>query len=123
MVHNVLSKQTDLNYIESTRKNTKGHTFTYGNNSNTRRVSNWFLLQEYFLYLAQNNFPSSKAAIIQVETQAERCLLLDSFLFRIQTSHGEQKFVLFIPESCLDHVLNLYLKSIWRAQQRSLSYN
>ena len=46
-----------------------------------------YLTNPYFvnmyLYLAQNNLPSSKAAIRQVEAQKERYLLLDLLLFRI----------------------------------------
>ena len=71
-----------------------------------------YLTSPYFkntyLYLAQNKLPSSKIAARQVETQAERYLLLDSLLFRIQNVHDEQKPMLCILESCVDHILDLY---------------
>ena len=78
-----------------------------------------YLTSPYFknicLYLAQNKLPSSKVAVRQVEMAAERYLLLDSLLFRIQNFHDKQKPVLCIPESCVDHILKLYLNSLFGA--------
>ena len=73
-----------------------------------------------YLYLAQNKYSSSKDAVRQIETQAERYLLFDSLLFRIQNFHDEQKTVLCIPKSCLDHILDLFHNSLFGAHQGSL---
>ena len=42
--------------------------------------------KDLYLYLTQNKLPSSKSAIHKVETLAERNILLDSFLFKLNTN-------------------------------------
>ena len=78
-----------------------------------------YLTSPYFkniyLYLVQNKLPFSKAAIMQVEIQAERYLLLNSLLFRIEIFHDEQNPVRCIPESCVDSILDLYYYSLFGA--------
>ena len=54
------------------------------------------------------------------EIQAERYLLLDSLLFRIQNFHDEQKPILCTHKSCVDHILDLYHNSLFGAHQGSL---
>ena len=72
-----------------------------------------------YLHLAQNKLPSSKVAVRQVEMQAERYLLLGSLLFRIQNFHDEQKPVICIRKSYVDHILDIYHKSLFGAYQGS----
>ena len=66
-----------------------------------KEIQAGYLTNQYFkntyLYLAQNELPSSKVAVRQVKIEAERYLLLDLLLFRIQNFHNEQKPVLCIP--------------------------
>ena len=56
-----------------------------------KEIQAGYLISLYFknvyLYLAQNKLPSSKDATQQIETQAERYVLLDSLLFRMQNFH------------------------------------
>ena len=51
--------------------------------------------KDIYLCLAKYKLPSSMAAMKQVETQAERYLLLDSLFFRMKIYH-EQNPVSFI---------------------------
>ena len=87
---------------------------------NTGRNLTSLYFKNMYLYLAQNQLPSSRVAVRQVETQAETYLLLDSLLFKIENFHDEQKPVLFIPEFCIDHILDLYHNSLFGAHQGSL---
>ena len=50
-----------------------------------------------YMYSAKNRPPSFKAAV-RSEPLAERYLLLDSFLFRLNTMSGKESAVLAIPE-------------------------
>ena len=56
--------------------------------------------KDIFLYLSQNKLPPSKAAIRKVGTLVERCILLDSLLFRITPE--KELAVLAVPENCTD---------------------
>ena len=47
--------------------------------------------KDIYLYLSQNQLPTSKTAIRKVETLAERYILLDSLLFKI-TPEKKQQF-------------------------------
>ena len=71
--------------------------------------------KQYEWDIVQNKLLSTKAAIRQVETETERNLLLGSLLFKIQNLYAEQNAVLYIPESCVDHILNLYHNSLFGA--------
>ena len=42
--------------------------------------------KDLYLYLTQNKLPNSKNAIHKVETLAERYILLDSLLFKLNTN-------------------------------------
>ena len=64
------------------------------------------------MYLAHNKLPSHKAAIRRTETLAERFLVEDSLLFRLNTTPGKESAVLAIPESCVDGIITLYNSSI-----------
>ena len=64
--------------------------------------------KDIYLYLAQNKFHSSKAGIRKVEALAEKYILLDSLLFKI-----EELAVLAIPEMCTDSIIALYHSSLF----------
>ena len=58
--------------------------------------------KDLYLYLAQNKLPSSKSATCKVEVLAERNILLDSLLFKLNTTPEKEKALLAIPEICVD---------------------
>ena len=78
----------------------------------SKELHEWYLITPYFrniyLHLAQHKLPSLKAAIRQVDKEAERFLLLHSLLFGKQNLHDELNLVLCSPTSCLDHILDVY---------------
>ena len=53
--------------------------------------------KDIYLYLSPNKLPTSKTAIIKVETLAERYILLDSLLFKI--APVQETAVLAVPET------------------------
>ena len=65
--------------------------------------------KDLYLYLSQNKLTSSKSAIRKLETLAEKCVLLDSLLFKI--SSEKETTVLAIPETCAENIITLYHKS------------
>ena len=75
--------------------------------------------KDLYLYLVQNRLPSSKSAICKVETLAERYVLLDSLLFRLNTSLDKEKALLAIPEVCADQIITLYHSSLFAGHQGS----
>ena len=60
------------------------------------------------LSLAQKQLPSHKAAIRRTEILVERYVLLDSLLFRLNTTPGKESTVLATPEDCVDRIITLY---------------
>ena len=78
-----------------------------------------YLYSPYFknvyLYLLQNQLPSSKSAIGNLETLSEKYVLLDSLLFRIPPE--KETAVLVIPEMCMDKIITLYHKSLFVGHQ------
>ena len=52
-----------------------------------KEIQAGFLHSSYFkdlyLYLSQNKLPSFKVAIKRVDTHVEKCILLDSLLFKV----------------------------------------
>ena len=65
----------------------------------------------------QNKLQSYKGAIHKVETLAERYVLLDSLLFRLNTSPGKEKALLAIPEVCADQIITMYHSSLFAGHQ------
>ena len=53
--------------------------------------------KDLYLYLAQNTLPSSKSTTRKDEILAERYILQDSLLFRLNTSPDKEKALLAIP--------------------------
>ena len=51
--------------------------------------------KDLYLYLTQNKLASSKSTILKVEILAERYILLDSLLFRLNTSPEKEKALLY----------------------------
>ena len=70
---------------------------------------------EIYQYLSQNRLPHSKMAIKKLEALSERCILLDSLLFRIYPD--KETAVLAIPELCTDKIITLYHKSLFAGHQ------
>ena len=67
--------------------------------------------KDIHLYLAQNKLPSSKAAIIRVETLLEWYILLDSLFLKITPE--KETAVLAVPEVCADKIITLYHSSLF----------
>ena len=62
--------------------------------------------------------PSSKAAIKRVETLAEKYILLDTLLFKINPE--KETAVLVVPETCVDKIITLYYSSLFAGHQEVL---
>ena len=71
--------------------------------------------KDLYLYLSLNKLPSSKLAIREIETLAEKYVLLDSLLFRI--SSEKETTILAVPETCADKIITLYHKSLFAGHQ------
>ena len=61
--------------------------------------------------------PAKKAAIKRVEVLAEKCIILDSLLFKLMTIPGKEAAVLAIPEICADKIITLYHSNLFAAHQ------
>ena len=61
--------------------------------------------------------PPHKAVIRRTKTLAESYLLVDSLLFRPNTTCGKESVVLAIPENCVDRIITLYHASIFPRHQ------
>ena len=117
LIHKYLPKQTDIDNILEVmqRKGTERHSFGGWN----LRIQAGYLHSSYFkdlyLYLAQNKLPYSKAAIKSVETLAEKYILLDSLLFKVNPE--KETAVLAVPETCIDKIITLYHSSLFAGHQ------
>ena len=71
------------------------------------------------MYLLQNKLPSSKAAIKRVDTLAEKYILLDSLLFKInpEKETAVVPVVPVVPEACIDKIITLYHSSLFTGHQ------
>ena len=63
--------------------------------------------KDFYLYLAQNKFPSKKSPMHKVKALAEKFILLDSLLFKIVTTSDKETVLLAIPEICADKIITL----------------
>ena len=85
LVHKFLTKQTDIDKILDVmqRKVLKGTHL----HVEVKEIQVGYLYSPYFkdlyLYVSQNRLPNSKSATRKLETLSEKCVLLDSLLFRI----------------------------------------
>ena len=95
LIHKYLPKQTDIDKILEViqRKVPKGTHLLV----KIKEIQAGYLHSSYFKdlypYLSQNKLPFSKVAIKRVETLAEKYILLDSLLFKINQEKGEQQFL------------------------------
>ena len=71
--------------------------------------------RDIYIYLSQNNLPSSKAVIRKIEALAEKYILLDSLLFEITLE--KETAVLAVPEMCVDKIIALYHSSLFVGHQ------
>ena len=71
--------------------------------------------KDIYLYLLQNRLPSSKASIKRVEALAEKYILLDSLLFKINLE--KETAVLAVPEACVDKIITLYHVNLFAGHQ------
>ena len=61
--------------------------------------------------------PSNKSVIKKIETLAEKYILLDSLLFKIESTPDKETAVLAIPEVCADKVISLYQSILFAGHQ------
>ena len=73
--------------------------------------------KDLYLYLTQNKLPSSKSAICKVEILAERYLLLDSLIFKLNISPEKETALLAIPQICADQIITLCHSSLFAGHQ------
>ena len=78
-------------------------------------VSSYF--EDIYMHLSQNKLPSTKTAICKVETLAEKCIALDSLLFKIVSTPEKEAALLAIPEICADIIITLYHSSLFVGHQ------
>ena len=67
------------------------------------------------MYLSQNKLPSSNVAIKRIDILAEKYILLDSLLFKINPE--KETAVPVVPETCVDKIITLYHSSIFVGHQ------
>ena len=72
---------------------------------------------DLYLYLTQNKLPSSKSTTCKVEVLAERYILLDSLLFKLNRTPEKEKALLAIPELCADQIITQYFSSLFDGHQ------
>ena len=116
-IHKYIPKQMDIDKILEIiqRKVLKGTHLP----TKIKEIQAGYLCNPYFndlyLYLSQNKLPPSKPAIRNIETLAEKYVMLDSLLFRI--SSDKETAVLPVPETCADRIITLYHKSLFAGHQ------
>ena len=71
--------------------------------------------KDLYLYLTQNKLPSSKNGIRKVEALAERYIILDSLLFKLNLE--KERVLLAIPEMCADQIITLYHTNLFAGHQ------
>ena len=112
-----MSRQTDIDKILKViqRKVFKGTHLP----DTIKEIQAGYLNSPYFkdlyLYLSQNKLPSSKSTIHKTEVLAERGILLDSLLFKLNSE--KEKAVLAIPEVCVDQIITLYHSDLFAGHQ------
>ena len=112
-----LPKQTDIDRILKViqRKVLKGTHLPVEIKEIQAGFLNSSHFKDIYLYLTQNKLPSSKAAIREVETLAERYILLDSLLFKIAPE--KETAVLAVSEMCVNKIITLYHSSLFAGHQ------
>ena len=111
LIYKYLPTQTDIDKILEViqRKVLKGTHLLV----KIKEIQAEYLHSSYFkdlyLYLSQNRLPSSKMAIKRVGTLAEKYILFDSLLFKINPE--KETAVLALPVTCIDKIITLYHSS------------
>ena len=117
LVHRFLPKQMDIDKIlhiiqRKVLKNTHLPV-------EIKEIQAGYLRSPYFKdlyqYLLQNKLPPSKPVIKKLEALAERYVLLDSLLFKINPE--KETAVLAIQEECIDKIITLYHASLFAGHQ------
>ena len=117
LIHKYLPKQTDIDKMLEViqRKVLKGTHLLV----EIKEIQAGYLHSSYFkdiyLYLSQNKLPSSKVTIKKVETLAEKYVLLDSLLFKINPE--KETAVLAVPEACIEKIMTLYHANLFAGHQ------
>ena len=117
IVQKYLAKQTDIDKIlkDIQRKVLKGTHLL----DTIKEIQAVYLNSPYFkdlyLYLSQNKLPSTKSTVCKIETLAERYILLDSLLFKLNLE--KEKAVLATPEACVDQIIAIYHSSLCAGHQ------
>ena len=116
-IHKYLPKQTGIDKMLELiqRKVLKGTHMLV----EIKEIQAGYLYSSYFkdlyLYLSQNKLPSSKMAIRTVEALAEKYIILDSLLFKVNPE--KETVVLAVPEACIDKIIMLYHSSLFTGHQ------
>ena len=112
-----MPKQTDIDKILKViqRKVLKGTHLPLTIKENQAGYLNSPYFKDLYLYLSQNKLPSSKSAVCKIEILAERYILLDSLLFKLNLE--KEKAVLAIPEVCVDQIITFYHSSLFAGHQ------
>ena len=117
LIHKYLPKQMDIDKILEViqRKVLKGTHLPV----KIKEIQAGYLHSSYFkdlyFYLSQNKLPSSKMAIKRVEALAEKYILLNSLLFKVNPE--KETAVLAVPEACVDKIITLYHSSLFVGHQ------
>ena len=119
IVQNYLPKQTDIDKIMKIiqRKVLKGTHLNVTIKETQKRYLNSPYFKDLYLYLTQNKLSSSKSAMCKVKVLAERYILLDSLLFKLNTNPEKKTALLAIPEMCADNIITLYHSSVFDGHQ------
>ena len=117
IVQKYLPKQTDIDKILKViqRKLLKGTHLPVTIKEIQARYLKSPYFKDLYLYLSQNKLPSSKSAMCKIEILAERYILLDSLLFKLNLE--KEKAVLAIPKVCVDQIITLYHSDLFAGQQ------
>ena len=117
IVQRYLLKQTDIDKILKViqRKVLKGTHLPVTIKEIQAGYLNSLYFKDLYLYLSQNKLPSTKSAICKIEALAERYILLDSLLFKL--NQAKEKAVLAIPEVCVYQIIALYHSSFFAGHQ------
>ena len=119
LIQKFLPKQMDINKILDIikRKVLKGTHLPL----TIKEIQVGYLSSPYFrnlyLFLSQNKLPSKRSSIKKVETLAERCVLLDSLIFKLVTMPDKEAALLAIPEVCVDKIIALYHVTLFAGHQ------
>ena len=117
IVQKYLPKQTDIDTVLKViqRKVLKGaHLLVTIKDIQAGYLSSSYF-KDLYLYLTQNKLPSSKSVICRVKALAERDIISDSVLFKLNLE--KENALLAIPEVCIDQVITLYHSSLFAGHQ------